>query len=173
MQAEAPTPTPTATVTTTTVFRGFSESLSRYHEAAQHRDGTGTYLPLFEALNWCASLDYRLQAWWRSNRSNRDRWWCDGFTYGDTVLGTRFARNCVHHQWAEALRLSETAPNRSGGFSRVPRFEWRWREALPPAPEGHDHLRQEYRDNLASNPARDTLEAVVECVAAALKAGYG
>jgi hypothetical protein len=48
----------------------------------------------------------------------------------NTVQGVRFARNRVHHQWADALQITS-----GRAYPRTyPKayFEWRWRATLPP-----------------------------------------
>ena len=157
------------------LLHGFTDARRRYGSAARPPSvgPEPTFKPLFEALNWCVALDDRLQAWWKVNATNRDRRWCDGFRFGETVLGTRYARNRVHHQWADALWFSLSAPLRPGGPPRGP--EWRWRPStqLPDANKGHAWNRSQYDATLAGHPARDTLVHVQECFAEALSAGLG
>ena len=58
-----------------------------------------TFVPLFEALNWAASIDLR----------NEEL----GTPIGDEPLrGMRFARNRVHHQWELANLLDGSASSR-------------------------------------------------------------
>ena len=53
---------------------------------------------LFESLNWAVTLDYRL-------RHDDNDAWATRVDGGDVVRGIRYARNCVHHDWASALDL--------------------------------------------------------------------
>jgi len=62
-----------------------------------------TFIPLFGALNWAASIDIYFFE--------------NGSPIGDDLLtGVRFARNRVHHQWALALARYDSP----GGSRRHP-----------------------------------------------------
>ena len=54
-----------------------------------------TFLPLFEALNWAASIDEFLVD---KRRPIQD----------ELLTGVGFARNRVHHQWGLALRRNDS-----------------------------------------------------------------
>jgi hypothetical protein len=77
------------------LLRGYQQAVARFDESRLGHDATVAFLPLFEALNWAASIDERLR-------------------YPDypELRGLRFARNRVHHQWAEALYVDVGAPFR-------------------------------------------------------------
>jgi hypothetical protein len=77
------------------------------------------------------------------------------------AYGVRFARNSIHHQWSDALRIDQGA--------RFPiRFptafcEWVWRPAseLPPPAEGRKRDEKDeavYRAQLEGYAVRHTLE---------------
>lgn len=121
---------------------GYRQTVGRFHEARTGRDARAAYFPLFEALNWAAAADEYLK-----------------HPHHGHLRGLRYARHCVHHQWADALWLDE-----SGGAFPVtfPRtfFEWRWRDELPPARNQTDE--PAYREYLATHPARLTLDSVLE-----------
>lgn len=85
---------------------GFEQSCDRFYLAMKSTSRDATFIPLFEALNWAVSIDERLQKAWSAAPTNPAKFWSDGFAHGDTVKGVRFARNRVHHQWADALWLS-------------------------------------------------------------------
>lgn len=82
----------------------------------------------------------------------------------EIVQGVRFARNRVHHQWSDALKLDEV------GFTfpmTLPLvfFEWCWRAVDDlPEPEGERHKdpggEEIYRQQLEGRPARITLDAL-------------
>ena len=65
-----------------------------------------SFIPLFETLNWATSLEQYIRARWPSELSGSERWY-DAIPYGQTVRSVQFARNCVHHDWAQALTLSD------------------------------------------------------------------
>lgn len=124
------------------MLAGYSGAVARFESVRHGTDGAATYVPLFEALNWAASIDEQL-----------------GYLNVPELQGLRHARNCVHHQWADALELDTTGlvlpttlPTRF--------LEWRWREQLP-AGKSNRHEKA-YRDALAGEPARFTLDAVAE-----------
>jgi hypothetical protein len=99
-------------------------------------DPVRAFMPLFEALNWAAAIDFRLQRDWPGQPSEKGRW-SDAFDAGKTLRGLRFARNRVHHQWADAIaRAADHAPRRrrvivpARGWSGT--GLWTWRRTLPP-----------------------------------------
>jgi hypothetical protein len=104
---------------------GFEQACGRFYAAMNGTDRDATFIPLFDALNWAVSIDDRFQSIWKEASPRSSEWWSDGFAHGDTVKGVRFARNRVHHQWADALWLSlGTRPPRQAPG------EWRWRPDL-------------------------------------------
>lgn len=95
-------------------------------------------------------------------------WGWRAFARGDELTdllnGARYARNLVHHHWADALR-------RDQGFRfpiRYPMvyYSWVWRDAdeLPKHPGGdNEHVmrnREAYAERLAAVRAEDTLLAL-------------
>jgi hypothetical protein len=118
------------------------------------------FRPLFEALNWAASIDLTLLEQGRPVGS-------------DLLEGIRFARDRVHHQWALALeRHRHTSPaspvvytNRPGSRIIVPpippisRSWWAW---LPPGrlPGTRRGGEDAYRRCLATRDAEPTLESL-------------
>lgn len=84
-----------------------------------------SFIPLFEALNWATSIEQRIEADWPDRTSARG--WYKLIPCGETVRSVRFARNRVHHQWADAFTISE-------GDRDLPRrfVPWIWRPRLPP-----------------------------------------
>ncbi len=81
--------------------------------------------------------------------------WQDRVPEAAVMSGVRFARNRVHHQWADALLLVDGIP-----FPipfPIPFFGWKWRPAdkLPPGrnSEGEDV----YREHLQGDPAHEAL----------------
>lgn len=152
-------------VTFRTLLAGYDAAVSRFTTAALGRDATATFHPLFEALNWAVALDDQARQHWAPEGVPLDWAWRTRVPGGDVVDAVRWARNRVHHQWADSLALSEgvSAPL----VAPVVAHEWRWRQladlpdadlpkgkvaaAAAGAAEGH------YRDLLADRPARHTL----------------
>ena len=147
------------------VIEGFRLAHARFTEEAA-KDVAGTeapakaaFIPLFEALNWAATLIENL----------RDE---DGVEITPTMQGIRFARNQVHHAWANALEMkfvdvqSVAGPVTISGKS----FDgWYWRPItnLPDPPERQpDRLGQQaYRQRLEGRPAAEALEELEELLA--------
>jgi hypothetical protein len=144
---------------------GYEQACQRFYAVMRSEDRADTFPPLFEALSWAVSIDDRFQSLWAAARTNLATWWSDGFAHGDTVRGVRYARNRVHHQWADALWLSRS------GFSFPRSFplafiEWRWRPELPPG--RGEEFKAEYEQHVAARPARVTLGDLSACFADAL-----
>lgn len=59
---------------------------------------------LFEALNWSVTLDERLR-----HECDRSDWTAD-LEGGGVVRALRYARNCVHHDWVDAID-ADLGPN--------------------------------------------------------------
>ena len=73
------------------MVEGYQGALKRLTTVAATRtQRLSTYIPLFEALNWAASIDLFF-------REKGDA------VESDLLTGVRFARHRVHHQWAKAL----------------------------------------------------------------------
>lgn len=74
------------------------------------------------------------------------------------MAGVRFARNRVHHQWSDALRLDDSGFTFPRTFPLV-FFEWHWRDLgdLPPGNRRDPDGESAYGDRLAGSPARLTL----------------
>ncbi len=140
------------------LIEGYMRALARYrHSSEQEGDpdlARETFLPLFETLNWAASLyDHG-----RPGGAPR------------TLRGIILARNRVHHQWADALDKVEYEVEKraevGGGVAIVvsgSTFDWFWRplEELPEADEGFpdsETAKRIYRERLAGRPARDALD---------------
>jgi hypothetical protein len=137
---------------------GYAQAVQRFEQAAKGCDAPPAFLPLFEALNWAVALDERIAAHWAPEGKQLGWGWRDRVEAADVMAGVRFARNRVHHQWSDALRLDDrgfvlpvTLPT---GF-----FEWRWRDLadLPPSKRRDSDGESVYRDRLADSPARLTL----------------
>jgi len=125
-----------------------------------------TFVPVFEALNWMASIDL----------------WFDeqGSPIGDdTLRGIRFARNRVHHDWALAITRQDwpgvpmVSGGRHGGVTRIfgppPGFYWTWKPLadLPPPQRPDPNGEAAYVSQLAGaqvEPTLDGLRPVLEAL---------
>ncbi len=140
------------------LLAGYAQAVARFESAAKGRDATTAFLPLFESLSWAVAVDERIAAHWAPEGKPLEWAWRDRVEGADVMAGVRFARNRVHHQWSDALRLDDrgfvlpvTLPT---GF-----FEWCWRDLadLPAGKRGDPNGELVYRDRVAGSPARLTL----------------
>jgi hypothetical protein len=156
-------------VTFRAMLLGFRASLDRFTDATRHDDPVRAFHPLFEALNWEVALDDRCT----------DHWVPDGLppvgrnwparlaNEADTVAvrGVRYARNRVHHQWADAVVLS-AGPGRSPRRWPPRNSEWVWRDLreLPPPPQNRPDAtgRAAYETLLAGHQVEFTLVTLAE-----------
>jgi hypothetical protein len=158
---------PGARVVVGQLLRGYNAAYERFEAASREEGQDPTFLALFEALNWAVALDDFIREAWRPQGKKLDWAWRElagGDEMDELMNGVRYARNLVHHHWADALQ-------RDQGFRfpvRFPMvfFTWAWRHAdeLPPHPGGaKDHVvrnRAAYERRLAGVRASDTLLAV-------------
>jgi hypothetical protein len=138
---------------------GYRRALARFDATREAREEPEEmFIPLFEALNWAAAIvdpNSPLRALITDN----------------TVRALRFARNRVHHQWADALDPRDV-PYAPGLITRAsgrgPRIvapptvvEWFWKplNQLPKPPPNRSDRRGQaaYGAHLAGEPARDAL----------------
>jgi hypothetical protein len=123
---------------------GFGRSLERFRDVAYEDPApVETYIPLFETLNWAASIADRI------GKGNKP----------ELLRAIEYARNAVHHEW---IRAFEFTPRRygEGGYGEGPfgGSIWRWK------PSEHVEIRKGdadrrplYESLLADRPALDTL----------------
>jgi hypothetical protein len=152
-------------VTFRVLLGGYEQALERFHQVSRTRDVTRIFAPLFEALNWAVALDDQAREHWAPEGYVLGWGWRTRVEGGEFVNAIRCARNRVHHQWADALTLSE-------GFSSpivapVVAHEWRWRRMIdlpvsdPPkgqaAREAAKEGESDYERLLADQPARIAL----------------
>jgi hypothetical protein len=135
---------------------GYAEAVERLR--SETRSGNAgareTFIPLFEALNWAASIDLYFRDDGKPIKS-------------DLLTAVRFARNWVHHQWAQALGRYDSpgvpmvhlATSSSRLVGPPPGFWWYWVE-LDDLPAGRSSLKEEaaYSAHLARKQADVTLE---------------
>jgi hypothetical protein len=145
-------------VTFRVLLGGYERAVERFVRASKTRDPVQVFSPLFEALNWAVALDDQAGSHWAPEGTPLGWAWRKRVSGGEVVNAIWGARNRVHHQWADALILSE-------GFSfpvvlPMVTHEWRWRplSELPepdrPAAAGAD---AHYEQFLAGRPARMAL----------------
>lgn len=146
------------TVTFRVLLAGYRGAAQRFHGARLARDATATFHPLFEALNWAVALDDQVRARWSPTGELLDWRWRDKVDEGRYVRAVRFARNRIHHQWADALELTHGAVLPTTLPSAF--HEWRWRDSmlLPVGASGRDQ--DVYDELFANQPARYALDAL-------------
>jgi hypothetical protein len=139
---------------------GYGLALARLRAAFERcGEPRDTFLPLFEALNYAATLIEK----------RRDR----GEEVSLVMHGVRYARNRVHHHWGMAVEGRDVllAPTvAAAGQSRLSPglvLDWFWK-ALPPPPKEHpDKLgRDAYADLLEGRPVREALDEIAQAVGA-------
>jgi hypothetical protein len=126
---------------------GFVQAYERFQAGQAAGDAEATFRALFEALNWAHAIDDLIALTW-SPRGKVEgyAWRSDPALGGGLVLahvmdGLRYARNRVHHQWADAVteRAGAALP-----FT-LPRvlMTWVWRpvDELPTPPKGREDER--------------------------------
>lgn len=148
------------------LLRGYAEAFGRFKEAAKDDDVvSATFFPLFEALNWAVALDDRIRREWAPEGEVLGWAWRDRVPGAGAMRAIRYARNAVHHQWADALEVvdAEEAPMRR--YPSRP-HEWLWRHAdelpRPPADKEDPEGEAVYRRLLAGHTAEDTLGVLGE-----------
>jgi hypothetical protein len=138
------------------LVRGYRAALRRFDDTTGSRDPEERFIPIFEALNWAAAmLD--------PNSSLRASLITDHI-----VRGLRFARNRVHHDWAEAIEARDMPYPGGSGLKTVPAHRgarmWRRRAALDwcwkplnQIPGANKRGAAQYRAHLEGKPARQAL----------------
>jgi hypothetical protein len=130
---------------------GYRQALRRFRETWSEEEAPREwFFPLFEALNWSVALTDILKS--------------VGKPLDDPViLGLRFVRNRVHHQWAQALEARQVSgtqvPFPSGEVWPPVGWDWYWKPVSRLATdEKHRHGEAEYTAHLADRPARLALD---------------
>jgi hypothetical protein len=121
----------------------------------------GSFIPLFEALNWATSLEDLVRASWPSEAGR----WYESIPCGSTVRAVRFARNRAHHQWAQALTLGDADRDLP---ARVASWVWVWKSELP-AGRRDDLGERLYSEDLASEPVIGALGRLTAVFGQALR----
>jgi hypothetical protein len=149
---------------------GFAYAYERFQEGQAAGDAEATFRALFEALNWAVAIDDLIALTW-SPRGKVEgyAWRNDGALGGGETLarvmdGLRYARNRVHHQWADALIAT---PGARLPFT-LPRVlsTWAWRpvDELPTPPKGREDERGRaaYERELAGCATEEALVTMSE-----------
>lgn len=155
----------TAIVTFRVLLSGYEQAVGRFNRASRSRDAGQVFVPLFEALNWAVALDDQARKHYAPEGQSLGWDWRARVDGGDAVRAVRCARNRVHHQWADALTLSDglSAPL----VAPIVAHEWRWKRfgdlPLSDPPKGQSAARAsqeaefDYERLLADRPARVAL----------------
>jgi hypothetical protein len=161
---------PGARVVAGQLIRGYAEAVKRFEGAVRKQEPDPSFFALFESLNWAVAVDDFVREVWVPNGKPLNWKWrsfMGGEELAELLNGSRYARNLVHHHWADALRRDDS------GFRFPMRFplvfySWIWRDAdqLPdPRDADKPHVeaqRAAYDKRLAGQRADDTLLAIGE-----------
>jgi len=147
------------------MLSGYEGARARFAEATSGDDPTKAFTALFEALNWAVALDERTAKSWAPDGQVLHWAWRSRVPDASIMGGVRYARNRIHHQWADALRLDHS-------WFQFPRTfplrfaEWVWRDAasLPPGRIDRDG-ETSYRNDLEGRAARITLQRLANAFA--------
>ncbi len=143
---------------------GFEDARERFDVARTTGRREPGFRALFETLSWVVSLDELIAV------RLGDGWW--GQTSGGRVVrAVRFARNRVHHQWAEAVSFdvigvihADTVFSADTLIAASGDTAWRWRPVStlpPPDPDYPDPKGERFYDELlAGEPSQNALAAL-------------
>jgi hypothetical protein len=115
----------------------------------------GLFCALFEALSWAATIDKRFRLDWPVAGGDPRSWFLE-FENGGAVRGLRYARNCVHHDWTQAIVLPA---EHHGTPVRMTAISWEWLPCLAsriPDPGGA----AAYGEHLAGEKVAVSLQAL-------------
>ena len=124
--------------------QAFSRLTSARDEALQSGDAATVYIPLLETLGWADVIEEWLQK--KSGEEWMRRLGSDTEKSQGIILGFRYARNVVHHDWALAVELNNEPPLLQ---------DWRWKnnlQSLKPQPKNEAG----YKRYLAGRALRHT-----------------
>lgn len=136
---------------------GYAEALQRLEATIESKDADRSFHAVFESLNWATSVDDRIRKHWAPEGKALDWAWRSRVDGAELMAGVRFARNRVHHHWADAIYLNDT-----GGLTLPMTFPmhfstWRWL-AADDLPAGEDDQgRDVYATHLQDQPVVKTL----------------
>ncbi len=150
---------------------GFAQALERWQRAQAAEDAEGAFFALFEALDWAHAVDdYVAWVWQPDGTVTKRPWWAwrkhgalgVGDELSNIMQGLRYARNRVHHQWADALVTTDGLTFPIVFPARFRSWVWRRVEDLPTPPDEAREAsgREAYSKALAERPADATLTAI-------------
>jgi hypothetical protein len=155
-----------STQTYAAMFAGYARAVERFDRAAKARQPRDAYIPLFEALAWAVALDSRTKELWvPEGRDAPLGWrWRERVPGAELLRGIRYARNALHHDWADALRLNESGGLQFPMTFPAVFFEWVWRSAddLPAAEHSDAPGEAVYRAQMEGRAARVALAQLRE-----------
>jgi hypothetical protein len=167
------------TITVAAQVTGLQRAVQRLEEAGAALDPVDTFVPLFEALNWVASIDQRIGSIWRPTGARLTTTWRMKVPHGPQIAAVTWVRNAVHHEWIDALTLDPSghglvpADDLLTGPNMFPRADhaWLWRPVtdLPATKprtkralaDGEPDGREAYEASLAGRSASETLAAML------------
>jgi hypothetical protein len=130
-----------------TLLAGYQQAYNRWMAGPRiDTDPDQAFFGIFEALNWAVVVDNRLKETLLG--------WPGGYDGRDYLIGFRYARNAVHHDWAEALWLDRRgavlpAPLPSGCLSGAGN-----RGSAPPAQAGSRSTAPIFQGSLFASRSR-------------------
>jgi hypothetical protein len=145
---------------------GYAQAYERFRAAMAMHDPDAVFFALFEALDWAHAVDDLIALTWSPRGKVEGYGWRSdpaiggGDELSNIMSGLRYARNRVHHQWADALVME-------GGLTfpvtfpvTFSAFVWRPACDLPTPPdEGREAPgRTAYATALAGHRADSALE---------------
>lgn len=162
---------------------GFAQAFARLEGARAAEDTKAAFYALFESLDWAHAVDeYVARSWRPDGRVERDPprlvplerdlppWWewrrhpalGVGDTLWNVMQGLHYARNRTHHQWADAIVMTDGRSYRRVYPMRYGSWVWRDVEQLPtPSNPGKEAPgREAYARALAGHPAQHTLAVI-------------
>ncbi len=155
---------------------GLAQAFERWQTAQAEGDAQRAFFALFEALDWTHAVDdYVARVWRPDGAVEEDPWWewrrhrslGVGDELSNIMQGLRYARNRVHHQWADALVTTDGLMFPVVFPVRFRSWVWRSAEDLPtPSNEAKEAAgRKAYSTALAGRPAHETLTTIAETFA--------
>ncbi len=149
---------------------GYVDAYERFQIGESSGDQDVTFRALFEALNWAHAIDDLIALTWSPRGEVQGYAWrgdpalAGGPRLEGVMNGSRYVRNRVHHQWADALIAT---PGAQLPFT-LPRalMTWTWRPLgelpLPSGGREERRGRNAYERELAGHAAADALDTMAE-----------